>query len=243
MSKSERKILVLPDIHAPYQDAKALALIARVARKERFTHVVSIGDLADCHSVSAHQKTAERRLFWQEEIDCAAEVVSQIRTWGDEFKMCEGNHETRLSRYIMDKAPELEGSHAKIQDLLGVKKSEWHPYRTHFWIGNVAFTHDCGHSGPGSLKQTLDAFGANVVFGHTHRLGIHYDGEVEGSHRFAMNVGWLGDEKFVNYMFKVKLRAWQKGFGVVTQKSGLSWAVAVPIVKNSCVVNGNYYKV
>lgn len=241
--KAERRILVLPDLHAPYQDNKALDLIAKVALKERPTHLVSIGDWADCHAVSAHSKTAERRLFWQEEIDVAATCLSRVREWADEFAMCEGNHETRLSRYIMDKAPEIASTHTPIRDLLGVSKKEWHPYRTHFFIGGMAFTHDLGHSGPNSLKQTLDAFGGCITFGHTHRGGTHYDGNVDGSHRVAMNVGWLGDEKFVNYMHIAKLRAWQKGFGMITQHGKLSWANFIPILNNSCVVNGSYYKV
>lgn len=243
MSPVSRKILVLPDIHAPYHDAVALNLIEKVVRKEKPTTVVCIGDLADCHSVSAHQKTPERRLFWQEEIESAADVLKRIRSWGDEFKFFEGNHETRLARYVMEKAPDLLSTHPSIRELLGVVKKEWHDYRTHAWIGNVGFTHDLGHSGPNSLKQTLDAFGGNIVFGHTHRGGTHFDGEVEGSHRFAMNVGWLGDEQHVNYMHRAKLRAWQKGFGWITQVGGASWANFIPIVKNACVVNGSYYKV
>lgn len=240
--KPDRKILVLPDIHAPYHDARALNLVERVARKVKPTHIVSIGDLADCHAISAHQKTPERRLFWQEEIESAAGVVKRIRTWGDEFRMAEGNHETRLARYVMEKAPELSGTHASIRELLGVEKREWFEYRTHFYIGGMSFTHDLGHSGPNSLKQTLDAFGGCITFGHTHRLGTHYDGNVDGSHRVAMNVGWLGDDKHVNYMHVAKLRAWQKGFGLIEQRGKLSWCSAVPIVNYSCFVAGEYFK-
>lgn len=239
---TRRKILVLPDIHAPYHDAPALNLIELVVRKEKPTHVVCIGDLADCYAISAHQKTPERRFFWQEEIETAAAVVKRIRSWGDAFSMCEGNHETRLARYVMDKAPDLMPTHPSIRELLGIAKQEWHEYRTHFMIGGMSFTHDLGHAGPNSLKQTLDAFGGCITFGHTHRLGTHYDGNVDGSHRVAMNVGWLGDEKHINYMHAAKLRSWQKGFGLIDQIDKLSWCSAVPIINNSCVVNGKYYK-
>lgn len=241
--KPERKILVLPDLHAPYHDKQALKLVGLVARKEKITHVVCIGDLADCFAVSAHAKTPGRRLIWQEEIEQAAECWTEVRSWADEGEFAEGNHETRLERYLMEHAQELAGTHPSIRDLLGVTKKEWHPYRTHFVIGGMAFTHDLGHAGVGSLKQTLDAFGACITFGHTHRLGTHYDGNVDGSHRVAMNVGWLGDETHVNYMHVAKMRAWQKGFGVISQVGKLSWCQAVPIINGACMVGNAYYKV
>ena len=243
MTDIDRKILVLPDLHAPYHDARALDLIEKVVRKERPSHLVIIGDWADCHAVSAHQKTPERRLYWQEEIETAAAALCRVRPWGDELAVCEGNHETRLSRYLMEHAPELSSTHASIRELLGVTAKEWHPYRTHFSIAGMSFTHDLGHSGPNSLKQTMDAFGACITFGHTHRLGVHYDGNVDGSHRVAMNVGWLGDESHVNYMHAAKIRSWQKGFGLIVQRGKLSWCSAIPIIKGACVVNGRYYKV
>lgn len=241
--KSERRILVLPDVHAPYHDRQAFKLAGLVARKERATHLVAIGDLADCLAVSAHQKTPGRKLSWLDEVKQAGACWKEARTWADEAEFAEGNHENRLERYVMANAPELFETHPSIRDLLGVDRKEWHPYRTHFMIGGMAFTHDLGHSGAHSLKQTLDAFGGCITFGHTHRLGTHYDGNVDGSHRVAMNVGWMGDERHVNYMHVAKMRAWQKGFGWIEQRGKLSWCQAVPIIGGACMVNGRYYRI
>ena len=241
-NKITRRILVIPDTHAPYHDAKAFELVSRVARGEKPTDAVVIGDFADCAAVSSHPKTPERKFFWQDELDTARALLARVRGWSDVLHFIEGNHETRLSRYVMDNAPELHGSHPSIRELLGVEKREWTAYREHKMIGKVAFTHDVGHSGPGALSQTLTAVGSNVVFGHTHRLGVIYDGALDGTHRFAMSVGWLGDVSAASNMHKAKLRSWQLGFGWVNQtSSGLSFAQACPIVRGHVVVNGRLY--
>lgn len=240
---TERRILVFPDLHIPYHDPRALALAKLVARKERATHGVAIGDWADCYAVSAHPKTPGRRVTWPEEMSAARKEWKATRALFDEAKFAAGNHEYRYERYVMANAPELFETHPSIREMIGVDKREWHPYRSHFTIGGMAFTHDLGHAGVGSLKQTLDAFGACITFGHTHRLGTHYDGNVDGSHRVAMNVGWMGDERSVDYMHQAKMRSWQKGFGWIEQRGQLSWCQAVPIIDGACVLNGHYYKV
>jgi predicted phosphodiesterase len=238
-----RRILVIPDLHAPYHDAAAFDLVEQAARKSRLTDVVVIGDFVDCLAVSAHPKTSERKYFLSQEIETAGALLRRVRMWAPRLHVTEGNHETRLQRYIMDHAPELADTHPTVREMLGIEKREWTAYRDHMFLGNVGFTHDLGHSGPQALNQTLAAFGTNIVFGHTHRLGIVYDGNVDGSHRVAMNVGWLGDYAEVTYMHRSKMKSWQHGFGFIRQeKSGISHMQAVPIVRGECVVDGKLFK-
>jgi hypothetical protein len=89
------------------------------------------------------------------------------------------------------------------------------------------------------MQQSLASFGGNIVFGHSHRAGTHYDGTIDGDHRFAMNVGWLGDATQTDYAHRSQTRAWQQGVGIVDQdQNGNSWAQFCPIVGGRVSLGG-----
>ena len=55
----------------------------------------------------------------------------------------------------------------------------------------------------------------NIVIGHTHRMGIHYERTVLGVPHVAANFGWLGDPKQIDYLSRAKaMREWMHGFGI-----------------------------
>ena len=111
------------------------------------------------------------------------------------------------------------------------------------YINNVAYTHDLGRSGVNSARQTLLDLGGNVVFGHTHRGAVVYQGEVKGSAHFALNVGWLGDVKAIDYLHRARaLRDWQLGFGTVIHDGPKrAFARFHPIVGGRVEVDGQVY--
>jgi hypothetical protein len=190
-----------------------------------------------------HVKDPLRTVSLKSELDEAATMMSWLRANCKKFYFCLGNHELRLERYIAQKAPELAGTHPTISKSLGLSDKQTVPYRKSLKLGVVSYTHDLGHAGSGALPATLNAFGHCIVFGHTHRAGVIYDGDVSGSRRFAMNVGWGGDIDSIDYMHVAKTKAWQLGLGMVTQThDGLAWANFVPFVSGRMVVDGKTYR-
>lgn len=232
----------MPDVHVPYHNKAWWRCTQKLINDVRPDTIVTIGDFLDCYAVSFHAKDPSRTLNLKDELDEGAEMMSWLRSRCKHLWTLGGNHELRLDRYIAEKAPALAATHPSIAKSLGVEKN-WVPYRKSLKLGVVSYTHDLGHAGSGALPATLNAFGHCIVFGHTHRAGVIYDGDVSGSRRFAMNVGWGGDIDSIDYMHVAKTKAWQLGLGMVTQThDGLAWANFVPFVSGRMVVDGKTYR-
>lgn len=235
------KILVIPDVHVPFHDKKAWDLVCKVHNVAKPDKTVIIGDFADFLAVSFFPKPPGRLNNLEHEVDATNEALNRL---GKDTVFLQGNHEYRLEKYLKQKAPELFGL-VECKKLFKIQERgwKWVPYMDHHVIGKVLFAHDLGHCGKHAALNTLAAAGMCTVFGHTHRGGVHYGGTVNGEHRFALNVGWLGDYKQIDYMHRAKTRDWQHGFGWINMDDrGLAWASFVPIVAGKCVVDGREYK-
>lgn len=232
--------IVIGDTHNPYRDETAVKILRKTIKELQPKQVVFIGDWFDLYTCSLHTPSGpQRRFTLRDELDDGTALLHDLIRDVPNWFFLSGNHEYRLQRYLAQKAPELFSTHPTVQEWAQIPDSQWVPYMSHITLGEVSYTHDLGFSGRHSMSQTLDAFGGNVVFGHTHRGGTFYEGDVRGKHRFAMNVGWLGDPNSIDYMHKSKTRHWQQGIGLVTQDGrGRAWAQFCPIVDERVVVKG-----
>jgi len=232
------RIIVLGDIHAPYESKRAVALAKKVCKAVKPGLIISIGDLVDCYSISDYPRDPARISRLEREVEAAARVIKDFSALADDFQLCSGNHEFRLERYLSVRAPELFGL-VTMRELLGLEKSQWHDYREVLKIGKCHFTHEVGYGGLDAARRSLAAFGGNLVFGHTHRPEIVYDSNIRGETHCSMNVGWLGDPNAIDYASVPRVRSWQHGVGLVEQDStGRSWLQFIPFVNSKCVVQG-----
>lgn len=240
------RILFIPDCHFPYQDVLAFDLMMDAAKRFKPDHVIICGDFIDMYSVSSHDKNPKRAGKLEEEISSSVEALWKIKELGAKNNVfVAGNHEDRLTRYLMQKAPEL-------YDLLNIKsvlaldkmKFTYIPYRQHYKLGKVYITHDTGKAGYNAHKQALDAFHRSVVIGHTHRIGYMVQGDADGDKHVGAMFGWLGDVKQVDYMHNINaIKDWSLGFGIgyLNPKNGYVYLAPIPIVNYSCVVEGKLY--
>ena len=240
-----QKILVVPDSHVPFHDRKNWNLLLKVAKELQPDQVVIIGDFFDFLSVSHFPKPPGRFNLLKEEVKAGNHELDRLQDIvGDGVTYLEGNHEWRLERYLVQKAPELFGI-LSCKELFRIEERgwDWIPYHQHLLVGKVLFAHDLGHSGKYAGFQTLAAAGQCVVFGHTHRGGVESDGTVDGDHRFSMNVGWLGDASKIEYTHRAKTRGWQLGFGWINMDAkGLAAAQFCPIVSGKVCVDGQWIR-
>lgn len=250
LSKRNRttRILVCPDVHAPYHDRKAFACFLSVAYGWKPDGCVILGDFADFCEVSSHPKDPRRRMPFEKELDGVNAALDQLdealgqNCWGE---FIQGNHETRLERYVADKAPELIGVCKPWDELLRLEERGWNvtPYKESVQIGELRLTHDIGRAGVNAARQSLLDAGANLVFGHTHRLISHYQGQLFGNPHVGITAGWLGDPMAIDYRHRDAVcRDSIHGFVVVHMlDNGLFWAQAVPIINGQAVVDGVVY--
>jgi predicted phosphodiesterase len=245
--KKLEPMLIVPDIHIPYHDKKAVGLMMRVAKDLKPKHLILLGDAIDNYSVSSHSKDPNRVRMLDEEVSALNAELDKFDALNAKHKVfISGNHENRLERYLQDKAPELYNL-VKIPELFKLKQRGWEyiPYKDHKELGKIHITHDVGHAGRGSVFQNLDTYQHSVITGHTHKLCYVVEGNAVGEQKLSAQFGWLGDVTQVDYMHKAKaLKNWALGFGVgyYDPSSGYSYLTPVPIVKYTCVVNGKFYK-
>ncbi len=244
-----RHVLVLPDLHAPYHDGWAFELFLQVAEDVEPDIIVIIGDFMDCYAVSQHMKDPERKNSFEWELTEAAQCLDRLDSLGIRRKVfCMGNHEDRFRRYLAKDAPALAGMRGMtIPELLELDERGWEvvDYKESIKIGKAHFTHDVGRAGKHALRQGLQDFGHNLIHGHTHRGGTAYQGTVSGESHVGLDVGWMGDEKFIDYKHKDMVRRdWQLGFGeVYLEEGGNCHAHFIPIVRYRCVVKGKLFQV
>jgi predicted phosphodiesterase len=242
-----QKILFIPDCHFPYQDELAFSLMMEAAKDFKPDHVIILGDFIDMYSVSAHDKNPKRAMKLEEEITASVDALWRVKGLGAKNNVyVSGNHEDRLTRYLMQKAPEL-WDRINVPTVLALDKLgfEYVPYKSHYKLGKLFVTHDTGKAGYNAHKQALDAFHRSVVIGHTHRMGYVIQGDADGDKHVGAMFGWLGDVKQVDYMHNINaVKDWTLGFGIgyLDPVTGYVYLTPVPIVNYSCVVEGKMYK-
>lgn len=240
-----KKVLWIPDVHVPFEDKRAFELMLKVAHAWKPDAINVLGDFADFHSVSNHDKAPDRVKFLAEEVSAVNKRLDQLDALEVKEKhFVEGNHCYRLERYLRMKAPELFGLvGARELFRLDERGWSWTPYRQSRKQGSVHVTHDCGNAGAFAHIKALDTFQGNVVIGHTHRMAISYAGNAKGKAHVGAMLGWLGDVNQMDYMHKITaLRGWQLGFGIGYQENnGTMHLQAVPIIDYRCVVDGIMY--
>jgi predicted MPP superfamily phosphohydrolase len=239
-SKS-RRLLIVPDLHAPFHDRKAFHALLRAGKEWKPDILVTLGDFLDCADVSFHDKSPQRKYTFKEEVESGNICLSALDDLGASEKVFVfGNHEHRLERFIARNAPQLDGM-VSLEKELHLRSRGWKsvPYMTHTKIGKLHITHDCGNAGPSAHIKALHTFGGNIVIGHTHRMAVHYEGNARGEQHVGAMLGWLGDIESIDYMHRVRSNAWTLGFGTgIMLPSGDVHITGHPIVNGKVRLGG-----
>jgi predicted phosphodiesterase len=237
------RILFIPDTHRPYHSKPAWQMMLQAARAWEPDVIVVLGDFADFYAVSSHSKSPNRARNLESEVEDVNRGLDELDALGAKRKVyvC-GNHEDRLERYLMDRAPELFNM-VRIRDLFRLSERGWMfvPYKRHLKLGRLHVTHDTNRAGRYAHYQSQADFGgANVVIGHTHRFGLMVEGSAQGEPHVAAQFGHLLDVEQVDYMHRVRaMRDWALGFGTgLMEPNGNVHLQPIPIVGKSCAVGG-----
>lgn len=241
--KDIEKTVVIPDMHCPAEDYRALHGIYEFIKDYKPHHVKLMGDVVDFYALSRFDKDPNRLLSLQEEIDVAQYHFEQLRrVHKGSITMLEGNHEDRLLRYLKAN-PEIS-SLKRVNNIPAILeldqwdiayKKEENFHGLLLKHGNVVRRHS-GYTARGEFENE----GTSGLSGHTHRLAAHYVTNRSGQHAWY-EMGHVCDESQADYINGVA--NWQKGFGLIEyDKKRRIWRVSqIPIIKNSFLVNGKTY--
>jgi len=158
LTTKERRILVIGDIHAPFELEGYLDFCKETYAKHLCNQVVYIGDIIDNHYTSYHE-TSSDGMGGADELEHAIEAV---KLWKEAFPVADviiGNHD----RLVMRKAQTSDIPSAWIKSYNEVLGTDWN------WVervvyDNVQYIH--GEGGTARTKAKNDMM--STVQGHVH---------------------------------------------------------------------------
>lgn len=184
---SGEKVIILSDIHIPYEDKVALEIAISYMKDNEPDHIVLNGDIADMYTVSSYDKYTRNRPSIQDEINAVVSFFQRLRDLFPEAKISFliGNHEIRLQKYIQKNADALVELDAlslpklfKLEEL----SIDYYPADRPLEIGKLLITHGelCRKGAGSTARGHRDKYNSSVAVGHIHRGSVGYQRVREG---------------------------------------------------------------
>jgi hypothetical protein len=181
------RVLVIPDLHCPYQHRNALAFVSAVADAIQPDAVVHLGDEIDAAAFSRYAKNPD--------LDSPAAEIKRARRalqpWFDLFpivRVCNSNHTQRPLKRAAEAG--LPNDFVRtIREVLGAPPG-W-TWADEHEIDGVIYFHGEGFSGPAGARNAAVTYRQSVCIGHLHgHAGISWIAGPRGT-IFGMNAGCL----------------------------------------------------
>ena len=238
--------LFWPDTHIPHQNEFACKAILKLMDDVRFDIMAIVGDYMDFGCIghwnrNKHRTLELKRLKNDYIIGNALldEIDSRLP------KKCEkhyldGNHEEWIYD-LLEEMPSLEGMIEHESQLnLKARGYQTHQYNELLKLGRLYVTHGI-YAGANPIKKHLDELKVNILFGHTHTLGMRLSSSIARDIAFAgYNIGAVCDLS-PDFMRK-RPNSWTHGFAIgYFFPNGYFDVQLVRIVQGKFIVNGKIY--
>lgn len=247
MPKSSARVII-PDSHGNHIDKKAEKAFLTDLKKIDPDEIVMLGDHLDCGGLfNSHQRTYTNELQESYEDDCFAanEFLDNIQKAAPraEIYYLEGNHEQHVERWAArtftrrkdaDAMLEVYGPAKKLdlkkRGIRYFKRSEQYmgiSIQGTIKLGKSFYTHGISCSA-NAAQVHLNRFGANIVFGHTHRAQSVISRTVTSEGIGSWNFGTLA--KLQPLYMHTNPTSWTLGYGIqFVAPSGKFITMSVPI--------------
>ncbi|RMH18637.1 MAG: hypothetical protein D6698_06810 [Gammaproteobacteria bacterium] len=232
--------VVLSDIHIPYHCPSALAIAMDYTESLKPDRIVLNGDIVDMYSVSRYMKDPLRIDTFQEELDQARDFLRLLRQQNPKAKITfiKGNHEARIEKFLIDRAPELSSLRClSLDSLLGLSEFDIDFIDQGIKLGNLYVEHGAvARSSPGaSALAYYRKMGTSVLVGHIHKLNVIRHRNVYGVHTLVENA-CLCDQSFDWLHTPVN---WQQGFTEVHYQSNGNFQIFQHCIVDGKLVSGD----
>lgn len=194
-------VLVIPDIHAPYQHPDTIPFLKAVKRNYSIDRVINLGDETDKHAMSFHDSDPNLDSAGVE-LEKSKEFLHKLAKEFPVMEFCHSNHGSLLFRKA--KSHGIPVQYLKTyRDVLfpegGGEGWSWHE-AIKITLPNgdkVLFRHEP----QGDVTQAAGHEGLNLVCGHLHgKFGITYAASSERLY-WGMQVGCLIDNKSLAFAY------------------------------------------
>jgi predicted phosphodiesterase len=218
------KVIVLPDMHIPFHDRKALSAVEQYMADETWDEWLQLGDFLDLSCISHFSRHTPRKVEGHTihaEYEAGNRVLERHQAIVRErnpkakFTMLEGNHEGRVEKYL-DEFPQLrniiEVETALCLNKRNVKWVKCNSKGDAYKLGKAYFHHGL-YTNEHHAKKMGSNFGGNVFYGHTHSVQ-EYSKVLWGANKSIVgaSLGCLCEYE-QDYIGK-NPTSWQHAFGV-----------------------------
>ena len=248
-----KKILILPDIHAPKQDEAALNAALKFTEDFKPDELVQLGDLCDFSSISRFDIVREKDLIpLIEEIEAANRVLDRLEKSiprNCKKTLLEGNHDQRPEKYRLNSwdknVQKVWGRRlSNFDELYHLKERgwNWRSYGEVYTVGHANFTHGWFTNKYHAFK-TVSRWFKTLVYGHTHQYQVHSVVGMDRKPVAALSIGTLS--RFdLDYLHGVPPN-WVNMFAYLYMFNDGTFTLYTPTIINGrfiaegCVYDGN----
>jgi len=222
----EKRSLILADIHAPYQNHRALDIALSLGKEiDNLEEVIILGDLADFYNLSRFARDPSITTLLREEVAAVHTVLKHINILFPHQKKIYlgGNHEQRLQAYIVRNCPELfELQGLQIENLLqckqfGFEYIAYGPNQQYKILGgDYIARHEPYAGGQSFCRGSVQRAQMNHVFGHHHQIARATSVNLNNRNNEAISIGCLCDKTNPVFGYVKNIHQWQLGFAIAT---------------------------
>jgi predicted phosphodiesterase len=199
---SHKKILVVSDMHLPYQHKDSIKFLKEIKKEFKPDTTISIGDLLDQHALSFHDSSPELYSAGHE-LDKAKEYVKELESVFPKLIEVDSNHSSMIYRRALKHG--LPRAYLKdYGDFLETKK--WN------WVDDLTLTMSNGqrcfftHGRSADVLKVSQTMGMSAVQGHYHTKFVISWWANPDNLFFGMNVGCLIDQKSMAFNYAKNFR-------------------------------------
>lgn len=240
---SEYKVLVIPDIHVPFHNKRALDCVIKAIKIYKPDEIVQIGDFMDCYDISKYSRNTYRKSKLKTEVDITISIMKDIKKAAGDIPctMLTGNHEARIRKYLLNSAQALSDfDFFSIENLLKMNETGWTNIPEHIFykINEQYFSHG-EFASVNALNKNIQEYHVNIVTGHTHRMGSRYLRSLDKTVS-VHEIGCIASfDVATDY---TKRPNWQHGFATIVIKGDRSWVNLHHIIDGECSFMGHLIK-
>lgn len=198
MKNPDEKILILSDLHIPYQHPDTIAFLTKIKNKYKPTKVISVGDETDKHALSFHNSDPDLPSAGQE-LRNAIETLKPLYKLFPVMDLVDSNHGSMVYRkalangipkkYIRDYGEVLEAP----------KTWKWHNTLI-FKLSNGQKVFVC-HGIKKNGRKLTEQMGMNTIQGHYHtEFNIQYHSSPDQL-CWSLQVGCSIDDKSMAFAY------------------------------------------
>lgn len=246
-----KRAIVIPDQHFPLHDQRAINVVLQGIELIKPDIFINLGDVGEWESVSAWKWKGKKQPPLEYQLPIIDREIKRVNEGIDQFDevldkveckkryICAGNHDEWLTYGFCEKYPYMT-------DYTFLEACRWKErgykylsYNQPLKIGKCTFIHGA-YATTYHAKKHLEAYGENIVYGHTHDIQRHTLTKLGGTIG-AWSMGCLKDMSAMkNKWLRGRLHNWNHAFGIIDWfKNGDFKVEVIEIVKGKTTLWGN----